>query len=444
MHEPVGVTRRLAAAAAAAVLVSGGAPVVAQEGAPVAGPFTAPAAVVAQQEKPVLPPPGVAVNVGGLAQVDGHLFLDPGDSKVVDDLLIRRARLDLRARLGRFSARVAPELGGGKAVVMDAYVDAKLPAGLSVRVGKFAPPISAERLQPSAATSFVETALSSNLAPTRDVGVQLSGGVAGIATFAAGVFDGAPDAAAMDGDVSGDKDLAGRIVVKPFAPLGIHLLADLGLGVSGSWGASRGDPTKLTELPTYKSDGLATVFEFRKWSPGAAYDQPSAANTAWSSGRRTRLGVQGSWSAGPAAVAAEYLVSEQRVLFGVAPAQVARLRNTGWQVVAVYNLTGERATDGVVVPAASVDAGGWGALQVAARVASLDLDDDAFPTFARAERSVSGATSVGAGISWWPTGGARLVVDYVQTSFDGGDGTASAIEDRRTERVALARAQIAF
>jgi phosphate-selective porin OprO/OprP len=414
-----------------------------------------PAAAPAPAPAPVLPPaiPAAAaapaakadagVKVGGFLHVDGRSFLGDDDVRLTNELLIRRARLDLQAKLGRFSARFVPDFGGGKAVVQDAYVDAKLPAGLSLRAGKFTPPISAERLQSSNAYYFVETALSSNLAPTRDVGLQLSGTVGKLAAFSVGLFDGAPDGGAVDGDAGDPKEFAARVFVKPFATLGIDLLANLGVGVSGSFGRTAGDPTKVTELSGYKTDGQATLFDFKKWKAGASYSQPSAADTAWGSGRRARLGVQASWFGGPAGIVGEYLVSQQDVALG-APETSARLTNRGWQAVALYNVTGEKGSDGVVTPGSPVDGGGWGALQVAVRVSRLDVDPDAFPTYAKPEKSVERATAVGVGLNWWPTAGARLQVDYSQTAFVGGAGTSTAVEDLASEKVLLARAQVAF
>ena len=434
MSEPaVGVCRCVAAVAWLAV--AGAVPAQEASAQGTAAPGAAPA-----QGRTAIGLSEVAVRLGGLAQVDGHVFLDDEAGKLVDELLVRRARLDLQAKLGRFSARLAPELGMGKAQILDAYVEARLPAGLRLRFGKLIPPISSERLQSPAAYLFVEPALSTNLAPTRDVGLQLSGEVGNVATFSVGVFDGAVDGGALDGDTSDDKDVAARVFVRPLAPLGIDLLAGLGVGVSGSWGATHGDPAKAAEVPVYKSEGLTTFFELKKAGAGVV---PGAANTAWSSGRRARLGVQASWYAGPAAIVGEVLLSEQRVLYGDPPA-VARLRNRGWQAVGVIDVTGERATDGTVAPAAPVDAGGWGALQIAVRLSRLDVDDDAFPAVADPHKAASSATSLGAGLSWWPVTGARVVLDYVQTSFQGGAGTPSAVEDRATERALLSRVQLAF
>lgn len=402
----------------------------AQEAADAAPPSPAPPAAAKT--------PAVAVRVGGLAQVDGHLFIDDYAGRVADEILVRRARVDVGATLGRFSARLAPEFGQGRAQLLDGYAEARLPLSFALRAGKFIPPLSSERLQPTPAYFFIETALSSNLAPSRDVGVQLSGGIGKVAIFAIGLFDGAPDGGSVDGDASDEKEGAGRIFVKPFAPLGDGWLANLGVGVSGSVGSTRGDPAKATELPTYRSDGLATIFEYTKASTG-----PSAANTAWSAGRRMRVGLQASWYVGPAAIVGEYLISEQRVLIGATP-QAVRVRNRGWQGLALWNVTGEKATEGVVVPAAPVDGGGWGALTVAVRASSLDLDDQAFALVAAPERSVSAATSLGAGVSWWPVAGARVVLDYVQTFFEGGAGTSAAVADRPDERALLLRAQLCF
>jgi phosphate-selective porin OprO/OprP len=443
---------RIAAAAALLLsLASAGA----QEAAPAASPApasppaaaqpaaapapAAPAAAVAPVPAPVAPPaPKGAeptLKVGGYVHADGRLFIDDDAKKLTDDLLIRRARADLQGKLGRFGGRLVLDFGGGKAVVQDAYAEAKLPLDLKLRFGKQTPPIGLERLHSSNGNVFVEYALPAYLSPARDVGLLLTRDLAGIATLAVGLFDGAADGASPDGDVSDDKDVVARVFVRPFARAGIPLLSNLGLGVAGSFGSTHGDP-KATDLSGYKTDGQATFFDFRRVSTGQ-----TTANTTIASGRRTRVSAQGSWFAGPALLLAEYAVSQQRVLFD---GQVARPKTTSWQATGAWTVTGETPSENGVVPKAPLDAGGVGALQVKARVASLDVDDDLFPIFAKPEEAASKATAFGAGLTWWATGAVRVELDYAQTSFEGGAGTSGAVEDRPDEKAILSRLQVVF
>jgi phosphate-selective porin OprO/OprP len=376
-----------------------------------------------------------AVKLGGYVHADGRVFLDDGAQKRTDDILLRRVRPDVSVRVGDFAGRILVDFGGGKTVLQDAYVEARHLSLARLRAGKFKAPVGLERLQGANSILFVERALPTNLVPNRDVGVQLSGDLVNTLSYAIGVFDGAPDGGAIDGDTSDDKDVAGRVFVRPFARAGLPLLAGLGVGAAGTYGAAGGDPAKTTELAPYKSDGQATFFEYR------AGKTPDATNTVAAQGRRSRWTGQASWYAGPVTVLGEYVVSEQRVILN---GESARPRNVAWQAAAAVNVTGEAASEDVLVPRVPAGKGGFGAVQLAARYAELKVDGDAFPTFADPARSARRARAVTGGVSWWPVAAVRLEVNYARTAFSGGAGTSTAVEDRPTEQTILSRAQLVF
>jgi len=53
------------------------------------------------------------------------------------------------------------------------------------------------------------------------------------------------------------------------------------------------------------------------------------------------------------------------------------------------------------------------------RVTGLDVDDEAFPTFASAAASPSSALSYGGGINWYLNPMVRISADYNYTDFRG-------------------------
>ncbi|HET8648237.1 MAG TPA: porin, partial [Vicinamibacteria bacterium] len=142
------------------------------------------------------------IELHGYLQFDGRFYPGAGDGDAgTDSFLLRRVRPSVQGTLGRhFEFTLTPDFGGGAAVVQDAYLEVTLSRALQVRAGKFKPPVGLERLQSATDLALVERALTSGLSPNRDVGLQLQGEVgAGVLTYAAGVFDGAPDGGSLDG-----------------------------------------------------------------------------------------------------------------------------------------------------------------------------------------------------------------------------------------------------
>ncbi len=162
----------------------------------------------------------------GYAQGDGRFFIDDRAGKAVDTFLVRRARVILDGAVGNpFEFRVAPDFGGGKTELQDAYLDYK-PSGLvSVRVGRTKVPFGIERLQSTSETLFNETGLSTALTPNYDQGVMLYGAAGkGLLEYALGVFNGGPDGASVDSDTNDGKDLAARIFLIPLKNSAVTLV----------------------------------------------------------------------------------------------------------------------------------------------------------------------------------------------------------------------------
>ena len=91
-----------------------------------------------------------------------------------------------------------------------------------------------------------------------------------------------------------------------------------------------------------------------------------------------------------------------------------------------------------------------------ARYGDLRVDADAFnvdPTatglrFADPTKSAQEARELGVGLNWYVDRNVKFVLDYDQTSFDGGAGSATAsayaVKNRETEQVVLGRVQFQF
>lgn len=391
----------------------------------------------AQKGGPSASSAGPWVKLNAFVHADARFFVNDDRRKLTDEFLVRRVQPDLQLGMGAFLVRVRPDFGQGNLVVQDAYGEWHGLRWLSVRAGKERAPFGLEQLQNPNRILLVERSLANNLVPNRDTGVELFGEVGGVLSYMAGIFDGAPDGASIERDVSDDKDGEGRVFLRPFARTRIGAISRLGFGIAGTYGATHGDPKKNPDLGSYKSDGQATFFSYR--SDATA---PTVANTVVAAGRRLRLSPQATWYAGPAAVLFEYVLSEQRIVLN---GQVNRARNRAWQAAAAVILTGEQASEDVVTPAHPVGGGGLGALQVAARYATLEVDRDVFPVFADPTVAARRARAWTVGLSWWLTAAVRLEANYARTAFTGGAKDASgAMADRPTENAILSRAQVSF
>lgn len=119
------------------------------------------------------------------------------------------------------------------------------------------------------------------------------------------------------------------------------------------------------------------------------------------------------------------------------------MTNDSWQIAASYVLTGEKASYKGVTPVKSFDPqkGQWGAFEIAGRYSELDVDDDAFSKgFADPKKSASKAKAWTVGVNWYLNKTVRLVLNYEETSFEGG----SASWDQDPEQLVASRVQLSL
>lgn len=368
----------------------------------------------------------------GYLQTDGRFFIDDQERPGTNSFRVRRARPIFEGTVFKhFDFRIMTDFGEGATVLQDAYLDFHYWPQARLRAGKFKPPVGLERLQSATDLLFVERALPTNLVPNRDVGIQLHGDLLnGALTYALGVFNGVVDGGSGDFDNHDEKDYEARLFAHPFKLTEIEALEGLGIGVAGTWGNQEGN-TASPNLPSFKTAGQQTFFSYR--SDG------TAAGTVIANNARFRVSPQGYYYWGPFGLLWEYVLSSQEVKRAAAS---ARIDNRAWQAAASYVLTGDDASYRGVKPKRPFDPriGAWGAFELAARYSQLHVDKDAFPVFADPQKSAREARAWAVGLNWYLNTNVKLVVDYEQTSFDGG----SAKGDREDEKVVFSRLQIAF
>jgi phosphate-selective porin OprO/OprP len=371
------------------------------------------------------------IRLRGYLQVDGRWFVADEEGRGTDTIVVRRARPILEGTLYRiFAFRFMPDFGGGQTVLYDGYLEARISKAARLRAGKFKPPVGLERLQSATALAFLERTAPTLLVPSRDVGLQLGGELLeSRLEYAVGLFNGVPDGGIGDTAGTDGKEVAARLFWRPFQRPERATAIDLGLGLAVTRGHQKGTPAS-PQLPSYRTPGGQTFFAYR--------NDGTATGTARADGERTRIAPQGWLYAGPFGALVEHVTSEQQVRRDPVAAD---LRQTAWQVQLSWVLTGERNAYQGVAPGRPFEVGeGGGAWRAAVRFSAIEVDPDAFPLLADPARSASCAEIVGLGVSWDLTRGARWMLEYDWTRFDGGDPAG----DRPDEKTVQTRLQISF
>jgi phosphate-selective porin OprO and OprP len=372
-----------------------------------------------------------SLRVRGLVQLDSRLFFNDGGSAVNNGFVLRRARTIIEGTFNKiYSFQLVPEFGGSSVSILDANLGIAFSKGFQLRAGKFKSPVGLEQLQSDSWALFAERSIVTNLVPNRDLGITAGGELFnGTVNYTIGAFNGVADGAnTTNADFDNEKDFVARILVTPFRNRIDSPLQGLSLGVAASLGREK---TAMALTSGYRSDGQQTFFRYR--------------TTALADGQSWRVAPQASYYNGSFGALAEYVVSTVNVRPSAAGAK-AELQNKAWQLAAGYVLTGEPASYAGVVPANSFNLADntWGAFEVVARYARLDVDDAAFPLFADPAASATETKSFGLGLNWYLSKAVRATVDYFQTSFHTGGVTPSAAVLRQDEKALITRLQLSF
>ena len=366
------------------------------------------------------------LKIGADLQVDNRTFLGEGSQPLLDTALLRRVRPTFSGTVYKYvDYMFRPDFGQGQTVIYDAYVELKYFDRAKVRVGKFKPPVGLERLQSDDDTNFVERGLPTLLAPSRDIGYQISGDVVmRRVAYAIGVFNGVPDNGLSDTAVSDHRDYAGRLFFTPFQPDAHSPLAGLGVGIGASAGNVDGQA-----LPSYKSFGQNSFISF--------------ASGVTEAGHRTRLAPGAYYYLGPFGLLTEYGLTEEGLQKGAVRRDIAY---RAWQVQAAFLLTGEKKGFTSPTPRKAFDPRnhGWGAVELAARVGDFSAEPGLYNYgFASSATAARRAHEWVGGVNWYLNRLFRTSLDYGHTNFGGG-ATAAAGGNRPSEKVIVLRFQVNF
>jgi phosphate-selective porin OprO/OprP len=368
----------------------------------------------------------------GVLQVDSRTFFQNGSTPGIDGFLLRRARIIFQGTVyHNFDYFLQPEFAGNSPQIIDAYLNYRNRPELQLQAGKFKPPVGLEALQSDVNLTFNERSLATDLAPYRGIGAELHGDIyQGALGYQAGIFNGLPDlnTTTINTNFNDNMAFAGRVFTQPLKNSSLTPLQGLGVGVSGTYEQDQPSAAGLT--PGYTTDGQEKFFTY-------------AASTV-AHGVHWRVSPQGYYYWGPLGLMGEYIISDQEVSKTTAPVASADIRNTAWEVTGGWVLTGENASYNGIVPRHPFDPanGGWGAWQIVARYAELNVDHDAFPTFAAPTTSASGARAWSVGLNWYLNRDIRANVSFSHTAFTG-DASANPVTVK-PENVLFTRMQLAF
>jgi phosphate-selective porin OprO/OprP len=359
--------------------------------------------------------------IGGLLQPQLRTFINTPDG--TSTFLIRRARPNLEGTaFQNFDWKLQTDFqtngvdNSTSTVVQDAYVGAKAFDWLQLRVGKMKSPIGVERWQSAHARWFTDLITTTYLVPNRTVGAMLWGNVGdGLAEYYAGLFNGAPDGGSSNVSTSGQntKDFEARLALTPFAKTSIVPLKKLTAGAGVTYAP------QLNGLGIYATANQQSFFKYRSSTVNA---------TAANPGEQVRFVPNLQYFWGPFGLYAEAAWSTVGVS-GVttSKSKITRehsenLTNFGWQIAASYMLTGEENSFRAISPRRkfSPSTGGWGALQLTARVGQLTVDSNAFPIYADPNTQAESSTTFGTGLNWILNDNTKLTLQYDYTSFIGG------------------------
>jgi phosphate-selective porin OprO/OprP len=294
---------------------------------------------------------------------------------------------------------------------------------LNFEIGRFKLPFGHEELTGETNRDFTYRSLGSRvLAPGRDIGAMVHGRLyKRRLEYQFGYF-------AKDGDngrttqtEGGRAAFAGRIASMPFATAGIPALAGLQLGIATE--NSRLDNRLGLRGRTVLGDGIF-------------FDR------VYVNGRRSRVGVEASWAYGPFSAASEYItVSDQRTGMDFDGGDLSSVHQHGWSLAGTWALTGEHKK-GRLEPRRDVFRGGFGALELVARVEKLSFDaidypgyDYGFPSQGKLVGNADRITTVG--VNWYLNHYLKIMADVIRESIDDPERSPAPTSDGRFQSVVV-------
>lgn len=338
-----------------------------------------------------------------------------------DTFSIRRARLGgTFTFLKDFAVRVEGEYANtndgskGTTALTYGYLDYTRWKGAKIRVGQFKPFFGLERSYSTNFTDFTELSMATNnganFNSTYDRGVMVFGDPLAWLNYNAYVINGTGQ---NNDDVNNVKDFGGRIDANLASLFEIkNAVIDVGASASKGSLSFSSSTTSLTQVT--EANG-ATFFSVS--GLGAGNPTPTS--------HRKRWGLEGALAYGPVKLQTEYIGSN---LEGWKGNKQFDNDIKNWYADLNWLVSGEVYADsyksgifGRIKPKRNFDdKDGWGALELGLRYSKFDASDfkDFLTKATKTTAFTSEADAWTAGAKWILNPNARIVLNYVHTSFD--------------------------
>ena len=293
----------------------------------------------------------------------------------------------------------------------DVFVNWHTYREFEIQGGRFKVPFGREQLTSITRIDFAERALVSvAIAPARATGVMTHGRFWGRGvTYEVGVFDGEGDNAKLcSGSLPGvtaDWDgpsFGARVTAVPLRRAG-RAMRTLRVGAA----------VGVVDVP----EGLNSLHG------ESVHEMAEFFLPVYVNGRRTRTGLEVSYTPGPLGFSAEWMQArEQRNQQGIGDVDLSDVVTKGWYAAATWLLTGEDKDD-FDAPRRPLFGAGVGAVEVAFRYDVLTMGSAAKegPAFRnpRAEHILGNGTRQWTlGLNWFPNRWTRLTANAIHEDFD--------------------------
>jgi phosphate-selective porin OprO and OprP len=241
----------------------------------------------------------------------------------------------------------------------DVNVNLTFVKNAQVQIGKFKVPFGLDELTGVTHNDFIYRSLGANyLAPARDIGAMVHGRFfkRGL-NYWAGVFQHDGDNARSKKIQGGDETFAARVTGMPFRKIASGSIAAIEIGSSFAISALSDD--------SFRPNGLRGR---------TVVSQDTFAEPVYVKGRRHRWEADADWASGPFAARTEYTwETDDRQGQGLGDEDLPDARARSWYVSGVWVVTAENKVR-PLKPATEFLQGGWGAVEVVARMERLWYD----------------------------------------------------------------------
>jgi phosphate-selective porin OprO and OprP len=329
--------------------------------------------------------------------------------------LVRRVRLGVEGKVARyFDYKVSADFADTRNTVLrDLFIGIHRIDELQLRFGQFKEPFSQEELMAHVHTDFVERSLVNNLVPSRSPGLMAFGVLnKGKFEYQLGAFNAKGLLAA---NTSNQPEGVVRVRFAPWKNENQFWLKGLAFGGAYAQGRNR--------------NGLSVQGQTE--SRSAIFYTPEVIN-----GKVLRANGELTWTLGAAAIRAEYIqTNQERENLGGNHTNLPGIVAKGLMSQFTYLLTGEKkAESGAVIPNEKLFETGFGAWELKARYAKLQISDGSAKS--------NDAQSVYVGTNWYLNRYVRYLFDLGIERFN--DPLRSPKPADKNYLVVLSRIQLVF